>query len=264
MPWTFAHPAAVLPLAKWSGVPLSLTALMIGSVVPDFGYYVFKFDGSAFAHSFLGSLTLCPALGFALLLLLGVLRRPLCHMLPQPHREALRSLAHTSWRCHWTSVPWLLLAMVVGAWTHILWDSFTHKDRWFVERIDWLQREVFEIRGHILHGYSMLQYISSMVGVAALLWAYWNWLRKAHGTRPIRWFEPEDAWRYGCIIGALAAAVLASLPWALYAAVSLDGSFWLRTFVVRWLVGTTSLFAISFIAIAVFCYARRAGEASSR
>jgi hypothetical protein len=263
MPWTFAHPAAVLPLAKLPGARLSLAALSIGSMVPDFGYYVFRFEGSAFAHSFLGSLTLCPTLGAVLLLIFGVLRRPLCYLLPQPHRELLLPLANTPWRFDSSSVPWFLAALIVGAWTHILWDSFTHVDRWFVARSDWLQRETFEIRGHVLHGYSLLQYASSAVGVSVLLWAYWSWLRKAHGARPIRWFAPEDGWRYRCILAALATAVLVTLPWAWHAAASLDGSFWLRIFVVKWLVGTSSIFVVCCIAIALICYVRQAGAGTA-
>jgi len=230
---------------------------MIGSMVPDFGYYVFQFQGTSFAHTPLGSITLCPLLGTALLLTFVALRRPLCYMLPQPHRRLLMPLASTPWRWDCTSVLLALLAIVVGAWTHLLWDAFTHVDRWFVVRIDWLQREVLEVRGHRLHGYSLLQYASSAGGVAVLAWAYWRWLQEVHAGRSIRWFAAEDTWRYVCLLGALAAAASLALPWAFRAAASPDGLFWLRTFVVRWLVGTTSWFVLAFVAIALVCYWRK-------
>ena len=39
MPWTFAHPAAILPLRRFCPAPLDFSALVIGSMVPDLGYY---------------------------------------------------------------------------------------------------------------------------------------------------------------------------------------------------------------------------------
>jgi WD40 repeat protein len=37
MPWTFAHPAAVLPLRKFCADRLSFAGLVVGSVSPDIG-----------------------------------------------------------------------------------------------------------------------------------------------------------------------------------------------------------------------------------
>ena len=36
MPFTFAHPAAVLPFAKKHSSYISVTALILGSMAPDF------------------------------------------------------------------------------------------------------------------------------------------------------------------------------------------------------------------------------------
>jgi Domain of unknown function (DUF4184) len=44
MPWTLAHPAAVLPLRPLCPHRLSFGALVVGSVSPDIGYYVSCFD----------------------------------------------------------------------------------------------------------------------------------------------------------------------------------------------------------------------------
>jgi hypothetical protein len=260
MPWTFAHPAAVLPLHRLTRSRgrgrFSLAALMVGSMVPDFGYYAFQFQGSAFAHSFLGSLTVCPLLGLLLLGVGGALRRPLCYMLPQPHRAALLPLALAPLRVDAMRVLMASAAVILGAWTHIVWDSFTHTDRWFVERIGWLQQHVLTVRGHELHGYSLLQYASSALGVAWLAWAYWQWLQHTAG-RPQVWFERRDRWRYACIAGAALVASAIAVPWAYQEAASPEGLFGLRVFVVRWLVGTTSWFAVCFVAAALLCHWRR-------
>jgi len=257
MPWTFAHPAAVLPLRRLGPLRLNLAALAIGSLTPDFGYYVFRLQGSAFAHSFTGSLTVCLAVGLVLLTCCCVLRRPVCYMLPQPHRDALMPLADARWRLDKPTVAVAVVSIVVGAWTHILWDSFTHVDRWFVDHIAWLRLQVMSIRGHVLYGYSLLQHLSSVLGGCLLLWYYWSWLRGANRNRSWRLIERADAWRYACILGAAALAVLVAVPWAFKAAVGADGLFWLRVFVVRSIVGSTSIFGACFVLTAVICYSRR-------
>ena len=87
MPWTLAHPAAVLPLRRWPKY-LPFTGLVVGSMAPDFGYYTGHFDLARDAHSPLGLLALCLPTGLLVVLLLRRLRRPLIELLPQPHRAA--------------------------------------------------------------------------------------------------------------------------------------------------------------------------------
>lgn len=255
MPWTFAHPAAVLPLHRLGTVRLNLAALVIGSLTPDFGYYGVRLPReSSIAHSFVGSITLVPLVGLLLLACFYLLRRPVCYMLPQPHREALLPLARTSWRFGAAEIVVIIASLVLGGWTHILWDSFTHIDRWFVNSIPWLQLTAFTVFGHTVYSYSLLQYLSSLVGVAILVWFYARWLRAAHGDRPWQFFAREDAWRYGCIGGAIALGLLLSIPAALQEALEPSGLFGLRTFIVNSLVGTTSIFVASFVATSLICY----------
>jgi Domain of unknown function (DUF4184) len=63
MPWTFAHPAAILPLRRLCPVPLDFSALVIGSMVPDLGYYLFYSNLARSAHSFSGSVLVCLPVG---------------------------------------------------------------------------------------------------------------------------------------------------------------------------------------------------------
>src|ERR1700722_20195529 len=92
MPFKFAHPAAVLPihsrLKKW--IPLS--ALVIGSLVPDAAYYLpmpehFKHN----SHSLLGTFSSSLPLGIFIWLVFYWLAAPVVCLLPSPHRDALRS-----------------------------------------------------------------------------------------------------------------------------------------------------------------------------
>jgi len=53
MPFTFSHPAIVLPLT-FKRLKLSATALIIGSMVPDFEYFIRMTDHSRYSHTIAG------------------------------------------------------------------------------------------------------------------------------------------------------------------------------------------------------------------
>ena len=81
MPFTLAHPAAILPLR---GLRYLRTApLILGAMIPDLPYYLpgahrMKPD----THSVVGSFTIDLVLGYAALLMVFVLRAPLTALLP--------------------------------------------------------------------------------------------------------------------------------------------------------------------------------------
>src|SRR2546430_13745116 len=81
MPFTLAHPAAILPLR---GLRYLRTApLIIGAMIPDLPYYVparFGHFGPE-THSLTGSFTTCLAFGYAALGCVFLLRRPFTALL---------------------------------------------------------------------------------------------------------------------------------------------------------------------------------------
>ncbi|HXW74271.1 MAG TPA: DUF4184 family protein [Steroidobacteraceae bacterium] len=172
MPFTLAHPAAILPLR---GMRYLRTApLIVGALVPDtYDYVPANLRGHLHhAHSFEGSYTSCILLGYALLAALFVLRRPLTALLS----------ARARWLCLNALAPfgrsrleWVLavLAIVLGAWTHLLWDSFTHSEGWMVHHFAALNATVTigSYRGPVYH---VLQYVSSAIGLAVVAAWYWR------------------------------------------------------------------------------------------
>jgi hypothetical protein len=173
VPFTLAHPAAVLPLR---GIRhLRLAPLIVGALVPDLPYYVpwailpWRFTRyvpvtHAFAHSF----TIDLLLGYVFLAALFVLRMPLTALLPARARAlCLRALLPFRRPLEWVlAAP----ALVIGVWTHLLWDSFTHKDGWVVHRVEALSAPLIvgPYSGTVFHA---LQYLSSVLGLCVLaLW----------------------------------------------------------------------------------------------
>jgi len=173
MPFTLAHPAAVLPLRGLRF--LRMAPLVIGAMAPDVPYYLPLTPGGRpmrlglDTHSFVGSWTVDLAIGMALLAAAVLLREPLTVLLSARARwlclEALEPFRRRA--REWVLAP---LAVVIGVWTHLLWDSFTHADGWAVRRIPALSDRV-EIGWYTGETFHLLQYLSSAIGLTALaLW----------------------------------------------------------------------------------------------
>ena len=186
MPFTFSHPAAVLPihsrLKKW--IPLS--ALIIGSLVPDAAYYFSMPEHfKQTSHTLFGTLSSSLPFGILVWLVFYWLAPPAAFLLPTPHREAIGPQLSS----RLTSIPkalGVISGILLGAWSHVLWDSFTHGQGWMVRHASFLQRTLL---GHRLPVYIALQYLSSLFGLWALLYAYNRWM-KASGFRLWIWRKP--------------------------------------------------------------------------
>jgi hypothetical protein len=168
VPFTLAHPAAVLPLRAVRH--LRTAPLFVGAMVPDLPAYLP--GGIAryvpLTHAFAHSYTIDLALGYASLAALFLLRRPLTALLGGRARElCLRALAPFRQASAWVQAA---PAILLGVWTHLLWDSFTHKDGWIVHRIAAL-RAPFSLGTYDGTVYHALQYLSSVLGLCVLvLW----------------------------------------------------------------------------------------------
>ena len=217
MPWTLSHPAAVLPFRPFAKRPLSFAALVIGSMTPDVGYSLNRFDLSNFAHTMVGSFVACVPTGLILLVIFGLFRRPVAYALPSPHRQALMPLCSPFPR---KLVDWgvLLLALWVGAWTHIFWDAFTHDGGWFVEHWPALQQSLGDWWDSNVHVYLVLQELSTVIGFALIVLAYCLWLRRRPTTEAS--LVESDTWRYLFWCAVLLVSFAICIPAAFHYAIN--------------------------------------------
>jgi len=207
MPFTLAHPAAILPLR---GVRHLRTApLVIGALVPDVRYYV-PWSLGRFVpetHSFAGSFTTDLVLGYAALAVVYLLRQPLTALLSARARWlCLRALVpFSSRRGEWL---WAGLAILIGVWTHLLWDSFTHSDGWIVHRVAALSAPVTigAYSGPLCH---LLQYLSSVFGLAAM--GVWYWRLPAPPRAPAAADTMRPATGLVLVLVAAAGALIGSV-----------------------------------------------------
>jgi Domain of unknown function (DUF4184) len=167
MPFTLAHPAAVLPLRRLR--LMRTVPLIIGAMTPDVPYYMpwrIAKHLPDVTHTLLGTFTLDLPIGLLLLLCVWLLRAPLVAPLGLRARARCATAMERfgSRPLNWVLAP---LSILVGAWTHLAWDSFTHSDGWMVMRIPALSAPVslFSYTGQLCH---VLQYACSVFGLAVL------------------------------------------------------------------------------------------------
>lgn len=180
MPFPLAHPAAVLPLGRYCPRFLSFPALVAGSLSPDLGYLVTLPGAGDFSHDLLGGTVFGVAAGL-LILGLGYALVPMAigglwpSRVPRggdPHTTAwFRSLFLPGYKRLLCSVLALIVSLLLGVWSHLLLDSFTHTNGWLVLHIDFLRRPIAVIHQHEVRLCHLLWYVFSFIGVAWLVLA---------------------------------------------------------------------------------------------
>ncbi|MFF4321890.1 DUF4184 family protein [Streptomyces sp. NPDC001568] len=141
MPFTLSHAAAVLPAVRRTGRargPLVASALILGSFAPDVLFFLDSVVEGAmaygsFTHSLPGIVTVDAVLTVVLAACWLLLREPLIALLPRRRQGRVHAfLRGEHWRDRRPSslALWFYLSAVVGSLTHVVWDSFTHPDRW--------------------------------------------------------------------------------------------------------------------------------------
>jgi hypothetical protein len=63
--------------------------------------------------------------------------------------------------------------------THLVWDAFTHTHVPGITAFPRLKGKLFAVGTYHVYGYEVLQYGSTVVGLALLLLWFWRWLMKA-------------------------------------------------------------------------------------
>ncbi|MET8028823.1 DUF4184 family protein [Streptomyces avermitilis] len=174
MPFTLSHAAAVLPGVRGDGTGrgrLVTTALVAGSFAPDMTYYAASVLSGAmefgdFTHSFTGVFTFDVLVAWALAGVWLVLREPLVALLPRARQGRVAALLRCGVpraRMRASVVLWWYVSAALGALTHVVWDAFTHHDRWGIR--------LFPVLGREAGGFPVfwfLQYGSSAVAAVVI------------------------------------------------------------------------------------------------
>ncbi|MEU8027079.1 DUF4184 family protein [Streptomyces sp. NPDC049099] len=224
MPFTLSHAAAVLPAVRRDGTgrgPLVPAVLVAGSFAPDMTFYAASvlpgaMEFGAVTHSFAGVGTVDVLISWTLVGLWLLVREPLLALLPRSRQgrpAVLLRCGAPRARVRAVSVGRWYGSAVLGALTHVVWDAFTHHERWGTRLIPAVGRG--GPAGMPL--YSWLQYGSSVAGALVIAVFAVRALRRAPAGEPVG--VPvlcgRDRWWAGAVIGgcAVAGAVQRAARW---------------------------------------------------
>ncbi len=129
MPFTFSHPALIIPFKRIPAKYVSMTGLVVGSVAPNFEKFIKLSSGNIYSHTFWGifwfNLPLALALAFIFHL---VVRNPLINNLPAFFRKRLLQYTSFNWTSRFRQNPAVVASSIVfSTFLHIVLDSFTHE-----------------------------------------------------------------------------------------------------------------------------------------
>ena len=191
------------------------SAFVIGSMAPDFPYLFGNTTWLQFSHSFLGALLLTfPGSLAALWLFHIAIKRPVVGLLPAGFQVRLRQ--------HLGVIPFggatrfsaIAFSVTVGLATHIGWDAVTHPFTWPWRRWAWLRSWIHVPLAGETETYVVLQYISTVVGMVALVVWIALWYRK---TAPTAEIKPLQRKRFhsmlgvGMLVGAAACGLVRAM-----------------------------------------------------
>jgi hypothetical protein len=191
-----------------------LSSLVVGSLAPDFRYFLNLAPRSHIGHSFKGIFIFCLPVGLAVLWVFQqIMKLPLISLAPKSHQQRLVPLAKP--------FPWggarrfglIVASLLLGAISHLAWDAFTHDNGLVVRNVPDMRVPLEEFGTH-RPLYNVLQHGSSLLGVAILVFWYWRWFKRTP-PQPVPLYLQMNARTKAWIAGSIL-ALSASLA-AVYA-----------------------------------------------
>jgi hypothetical protein len=170
MPFTFSHPAIILPLIYLPKKWFSLTGLIIGSLTPDFEYFLRMRVESNYSHTLYGifwfDLPLAIVLSF---IFHNIVRNQLFNNLPLNIRSRVLIYTQFNWSNYFKEHYFVvLISILIGVASHLFWDSFTHDHGYFVNHISELRNSIFIFNKQI-PVLKIAQHLSTFTGAIIIL-----------------------------------------------------------------------------------------------
>lgn len=222
MPFTFSHPIYVLPLKRISPKYISITGLVLGSMAPDFEYFIMLEPFRSIGHSLIGLLIQAIPIS----VLLAVIFHNLVKESVALHLPLAFNLDHRAysilgkWRLkNLIDSIVFLLSVVIGFISHVFIDSFTHSYGYFVNRYSILSDII--IFNYPL--FKILQYSLSVLGLFSIVVVIINRLYKSNPiSRDMLNVTKNQKIKYWLIVIAVAIATT-SLKLAITTSVNVIG-----------------------------------------
>ena len=210
MPFTISHIAAVVPLWKKTPKYFSFTGLVAGSMAPDFEYFVRMTLYGHYGHTISGIFIFDLPMGILIYALYhGIVRYQMIRHFPRVLYVRFSRYLHTDWDIYLRDrYGTVILSVLAGVLTHLVWDGFTHDEEYIVAIYLPVLLTKIHVAGLTFPLYAFLQGISSIAGMVILLFFIYK--------MPVTSDEPalsrEKARRYWRSVG-IVAVMIALVRW---------------------------------------------------
>jgi hypothetical protein len=194
MGFTFSHPALILPVRYLPRVSYSMNGLIVGSMIPDLEYFIRPDNSSTFSHTIPGLFLFdLPAALIILTIYHLLIREGFTGNLPAFLRLRLSPYLHFNWLFYYSKNRLIVLCSILfGSITHLLWDSFTSGNGYFVIHHTFLETSI-TVLNITISIYKIIKHSSSLIGALILLYVlfqlpkgkepklqpqrgYWGWM----------------------------------------------------------------------------------------
>ena len=264
MAFTIAHMAAALPFyrsQKW----LNFEALLIGTMLPDLPYFLHK-DRVVWqqSHQWLGVFTYCLPWGLLVFVLWHWLFKAAAVALIQPwstvqflpsapsspvYQGSIKRRFYAKFRSYGYLGLTVVLGLMLGASTHLIWDGITHPDGFIAQHVNGLQHPLDVMALGMTPVARLLQYISSIFGLVLLALFAWRRLN-AVVRKPSNCYPQHVVFTKQQSLVIVTLAALCSLLYGLHVAVKWqnlmpsDAYLFLAKILVGLLQGAGSVFIL--------------------
>lgn len=165
---------------------MSMSAMVVGSMIPDFQYFIQMKLSGRFSHTFEGVFLFDLPIAFLVLVVFHALvKDQLIDNLPLYFSKRLQRLKMFSFFRYGKEYPaGLVLCILIGTVSHIFWDSFTHVNGMFVELFPKLTDVINSDMLPVLPIYRYLQHISTILGAVLILYTFHRMPGEEIRTKP--------------------------------------------------------------------------------
>lgn len=203
MPFTLSHPAVILPFRYIGKKYFSTTGLVIGSIIPDFEYFLRMENKSLYSHTLPGvfyfDLPLALLVGF---IFHNLVKRPLITNMPYALFTRFISYYDFNWN-RFARRKWLvvLTSILVGTFTHLIADRITHKSSNIVSSVPGLieSQDFIDSPNSI---YRVIQVTFSVIGLGLCFLSIWQ----LPPVKSVSYHKPDG--RYWIVLCSTFSAIL--------------------------------------------------------
>ena len=203
-----------------------MTGLIVGSIAPDFEYFLRMRIKSEYSHTLLGAIWFCLPVSILISFLFhDLIKKEFLDNLPIYFKRRFTSLLNLDWNTYFKN-NWytVVISILIGVFSHILWDGFTHQTGYFVTQFEFLRSELI-----VFPLWKVLQHLSTLIGFLIIFYSIHtspiNYKAKNNihvdfwimlfffflSTMAFRWKLNLQLHEYGNIIVSIISSLLVSL-----------------------------------------------------